>query len=69
LGDVYTCHGFLSRTQVLECQFQNISSQVYCMICWQRIWFPLATSYQQNLWNPIDNFMQLWVGEHGCHKI
>jgi hypothetical protein len=69
LGDIYTCHGFLLRTGKFE-KADNITF-LYKLIKGfvDEDLVPLGTSYQKNLWNPLDDSMQLQVGELRCHKI
>ncbi len=63
LNDVYTCHGFLPRTSKFE--KTNSRTIFYELIegfvngGFGNPWEPLGTSFQYNLWNLIDDFMQL----------
>ncbi len=65
LGNIYTCHEFQEHASLKK----PIPKHASTKIVYYTIWFSLAISYQQNLWNTLDNFMQLQVGKLKCHKI
>jgi hypothetical protein len=66
LGNIYTCHEFFQEHASLK---KLIPKHFLTKTIYYMVWFLLATSYQQNLWNVINNFMQFRASELGCYKI
>ncbi len=68
LGDVYTCHGFLSK----PCKFEkaNCKTLLHKFIAGfvnERFGFPWQPLINK-IMKPNDDFMQLQASEPGCHK-
>jgi hypothetical protein len=67
LGDVYTCHGFFPRMRLKKPIPEYLFTSLLKDLSTEDL-VTLATSYQYNLWNPIDESIQLQASKHGCQK-